>query len=518
MNVDWFENIISWACNLEYSDIPLNVVEEAKNQILSTLSAAIYGSYSDDANQISNFFGYDKPNILELIERSPKSAACLLSSWSMVYDFDDVMLGGHTGHSSVIVPLVLSIHSGTFTSQDIITAQVVANEISARFNIACALGQTRGQMASQLHLIGSAVARAKLEGFNVNEFKRSIVFALSSPTKQFLPAFLGSDAKYFCASLALREGWESCDFAKTTLKASLETLFGLGGFFKSSAQSYDKEILNNIGSEWFTLTNSYKTSPACGYISSTIDCVNDILLKNVINPSDIQEVVVDANIFTLGVERLSNHYFKSESYKAVSTLTFSPSFIVASMLTYGKFSVANLGDEMVDNSKLWDLKKKIKFTHNKSYSNLVLSSGIPVGLVLSRASFFNVYGFVSKLCSLVFLKSDSYSPFKESVFLIWKCFFSAPAKANNLHLLKKKLPSSVSVKTKDGNIFDAERIIPTGFAGQYSWSEKRELMICKYRDCLSPLGNQEFINQHILILDNFQSCDKKDLNLLFNFN
>lgn len=517
MNAQWLENIALWACQLEFKDIPSDVVEEAKNQIMSTLSAAIFGCQSEDSNAISTFFGFDNPNVLDVIKSCPKTAACLLSSWSMVYDFDDVMLGGHTGHSSVIVPLVLAIHSGKHSTQDIITAQVVANEIAARFNIACALGQTRGQMASQLHLISSAVARAKFQGLNASELKRSIIFSLSSPSKQFLPAFLGSDAKYFCASLALREGWEACDFSKTDLSVSLDTLFGSGGFFESSAQSYDKELIDNIGVEWFTLTNSYKVFPACGYISSTIDCVEDILRDHAIVVDDVAGIHIDTNIFTLGVERLSANYLAKNEKKPISTLTFSPSFIVASMFVYGEFTVNNLHRNRVDNPQLWDLRKKITLSHNRAYSSTVLSSGIPVGLVLSRAPFMKIYSFVMKLCKLVFKGSGVYSPLKESLLLLWKGFFSRAESVDGLHLLKKKLPSSVSVKMNNGHVYRAERVVPTGFSGQYSWLEKRELMKEKYRACLMSVVKKEIINEHVNILDDFQSSNMESVHLLLTF-
>src|ERR1700682_4946029 len=53
-------------------------------------------------------------------------AALLMASWSMVLDFDDVMLGGHTGHSSVLVPLAVG-SAGGVSGAELILAQIVAN-------------------------------------------------------------------------------------------------------------------------------------------------------------------------------------------------------------------------------------------------------------------------------------------------------------------------------------------------------------------------------------------------------
>src|SRR5207237_7914279 len=101
-------------------------------------------------------------------------------SWSTVLDFDDVMLGGHTGHSSVLVPLAIGSTGGR-SGAELILAQIVANEVAARINMVCAVGSTRSQMATHLHLVGAAAARAKLERLDEDSFTAALGFALSYP-------------------------------------------------------------------------------------------------------------------------------------------------------------------------------------------------------------------------------------------------------------------------------------------------------------------------------------------------
>ena len=88
-------------------------------------------------------------------------------------------------------------------------AQIVANEIAARINMVCAVGSTRGQMATHLHLIAAAAARARLEGLDETQFAAALAFALSYPGQALYPAFLGSDAKVLCAALpTIRSSWD----------------------------------------------------------------------------------------------------------------------------------------------------------------------------------------------------------------------------------------------------------------------------------------------------------------------
>ncbi|PCK01099.1 MAG: hypothetical protein COA42_23470 [Alteromonadaceae bacterium] len=514
MNKAWLDNAVSWAADLKFEDIPTDVVEEAKNQIFSTLSAIQLGRQSEEGRKISLSFGLSgEDGIAEVLKRSPKEAASVMASWSMVHDFDDVMLGGHTGHSTVIVPLVLALSSGSGSAEEIITAQVTANEIAARINIACALGQTRGQMASHLHLVATAIARAKFLGMGREMLRKSIIFSLSSTGKQSLPAFLGSDAKFFCASTAIRSGWESCDIALSGLYPSDNILFGRAGFFETMVPYCRPELIDNIGSEWFTLTNSIKIYPSCGYISSTIDCVYMLMSKGGIDSADIDSVEIKTNIFNYGVEKLSQLYLKNSTVKSVSSLTFCPTYIVASTLVYGKFTVDNLRKDSVEDPAVWALMKKISLKYDAKHSAASLMTGVPVGIVLSNAPFTKAFGFISKLSGLVFSGESRLKLWFYRMLLFYSWWTSKKESFNDISELKKKLPSTVKITMNDGVIHVAEQSIPRGFLGNSDWLEKRRYLHEKYRSGMGSISSKERIESNIAIIDDFQH---RSIDSLFN--
>src|SRR6266566_4810844 len=80
-----------------------------------------------------------------------------LTALSMALDFDDYVSFGHTGHSGVLVPLLLAADTGA-SGPDQLLGQVVANEVEARLGGACLIGPQNGQLWSFIHAAGGAVA------------------------------------------------------------------------------------------------------------------------------------------------------------------------------------------------------------------------------------------------------------------------------------------------------------------------------------------------------------------------
>src|SRR5215211_5207891 len=90
-----------WASGLRLEECPARVREQAVNQVLSTLAALYSGWESDLGRPVEGAFPappHGRARVVPTGVPSPApQAAALMASWSMVLDYDDVMLGGHTG-------------------------------------------------------------------------------------------------------------------------------------------------------------------------------------------------------------------------------------------------------------------------------------------------------------------------------------------------------------------------------------------------------------------------------------
>src|ERR1700693_6234713 len=166
---DSLHRFARWASCINFADIPDPVIQAAKSQVFSTLGSVHAGYRSELGAPIVQAFGSVAGSGSHAmpagIATSPNHAAFLMAAWGIVLDFDDIMLGGHTGHSTALVPFAFG-EATQASGADLLLAQITANEITARVNLAVALGPARGQMASHVHLLGAAAARAKLEKLN----------------------------------------------------------------------------------------------------------------------------------------------------------------------------------------------------------------------------------------------------------------------------------------------------------------------------------------------------------------
>lgn len=504
---------LHWASQLQFEQLPQDVVESAKHQAMSMFAAILHGRHSEQGAMISRAHGAIHPAdgsslSLSSLITDPAKAVFLLSSWSMVHDFDDVMLGGHTGHSSVIVPYVLTLTRGG-DGRALLLAQVTANEIAARLNIACALGETRGQMASYLHLIAASIARAKYEGRDTDTMKRVLAFALAAPSKLSLPAFLGGDTKFFCAASAVRTGWEAVDCVDAGLRSNPETLTGSQGFLGTHATAAHSALFEDLGKRWYTKTNSFKAYPACGYITSSIDATLDILAQSEIDPDTIAEVRIEASMFTCGVERLSRAYLDG-ARSSLATLTFCPSFVIASTLVHGEFSPDNLHGSRLEDPRVWSLAARVRVCHSRRHTRAALFTGIPTGVMLNMAPWRQAGPFLRKFNRTVFGREARFRTAWRDADLALQWLATRRSGLPDFATLRKPLGSTVHVLTRDSRRFSASREIPSGFAGGSSPDQVHRMLRSKYLDAANVCGAQQ-AKHSLSLLERLESATADDL-------
>lgn len=456
-----------WASGLTLDQVPERVREQAVDQILSTLAAVYSGWDSDLGGPLESSFLQPAPGPARVLPTGARStvvhAATLMASWSMVLDFDDVMLGGHTGHSSVLVPLALG-SVGNHSGEELVLAQIAANEVAARINMVCAVGSTRGQMATHLHLLGAAAARAKLEGLDEESFAEVLAFALSYPAKALFPAFMGSDAKALCAAYPIRVGMEAVDAVRAGLAAARDPLDDPRGFFATLARVPVREFLGGLGERWHTSTNSYKLYPVCGYLCPAIDATLDLVRRHDVAPSEVVSVDVWASLFTAGMDAHSAPYLDGPRSR-ISTLTFSTPFTVASAILAREFSPAQLKRSWIEKPSVWALAARVKSRHDVGLTLQALEADIPIGAALRRVRRWQAAAFGWSIASLAFGRWGRW--FNPQA---WRLIAGLAAAAGdrsplNFETSTKPLGARVEIHLTGGRTLRQTVSIPHGFAG-----------------------------------------------------
>jgi 2-methylcitrate dehydratase PrpD len=476
------QRMARWACHLTLDNVPPRVQSQAVNQWLSTLAAIYTGYDSDLGPRIAAAFPSPGPGAARIIPTGesapPAHAAMLMAAWSMVLDFDDVMLGGHTGHSSVIVPLALARGR---SGGELLLAQIVANEIAARINMVCAVGSTRGQMATHLHLVAATAARARLEGLNETQFAEALAFALSYPGQALYPAFLGSDAKVLCAALPVRVGMEAVDAVRAGLRAPHDPLDDPCGFFAKATRLPVRDFLDGLGERWHTETNSYKLYPVCGYLCAAVDATLDLVRGHDLSPCGIAAVDVFASIFTVGMDAHSAPYLDGPG-SHVSTLTFSTPFVIASAILAHEFTPAQLKRDWIATPSIWALATRVRVRHDLTLTLDALTADIPIGAALRRIPRWKAALFALTLARTARLRN----PWHIVRLVAGLARAAGERRPLDFRLSTKPMGARVTMRLTDGRVVSRAVSIPRGFAG--SGDDVRALMRWKLA---AAAGNYE---------------------------
>lgn len=472
-------HLARWAVGLKLEQVPEPVREQAVNQVLSTVAAVYSGWDSDLGQPLAQAFRPPAPGSARILPTGatapPSHAAMVMACWSMVLDFDDVMLGGHTGHSSVLVPLALA-GGGGYGGADLLLAQIVANELAARINMVCAVGSTRGQMATHVHLLAAAAARCKLEGLDEATFDAALGFALSYPAQALFPAFLGSDAKALCAGWPIRMGMEAVDAVRAGMTAAEDVLDDPRGFFASAAQVPVREFLGGLGERWHTQTNSFKIYPVCGYLCSALDATLELMTRHDLSPDRIAAVTVWASIFTAGMDAHSAPYLNGPRSR-ISTLTFSTPFVVASALLAGEFGPAQLKRRWIENPRVWELAARVRSRHDVELTLEALTADIPIGAALRRTRRPQAAAFGWALAAKAFGRSGRWQRPLQALRLVAGLAGAAGERGPlDFEHATKPLAATVEIRLSDGSTVRHSVSIPRGFAGADGPGDVRRLM------------------------------------------
>jgi 2-methylcitrate dehydratase PrpD len=376
---DATRRLAGWVARTTFADIPARVVEEAKSQILSVLGAVHAGAATDAGRAIVATVGEwpGRPEATLIpsgVRSSVYNAVYANAALSMALDYDDYLFAGHTGHSAVLASLALAEKLGR-GGRDLLTAQIVANEVEGRVGASVLFGPQNGQLWTFIHLVGGAVSTAKLAGLDAATTRSAIGIALLQPPYGLWAGFFGSEAKALMASGPTTAGIQAADLAAHGLGGSPDIIEHPQGFVQAFAHAPLLGAYSGLGTTWLTETLCYKLYPGCAYLDTAIDCVLALARAERIDPARVTAIEIAAGPLTLGMEALSAGHVKGPASTPV-TLNFSLPYstavaLIDRELTPRQFTRARIGDPAV-----WALAAKVHVTFDEEFAARTRASSL----------------------------------------------------------------------------------------------------------------------------------------------
>lgn len=398
-----------WAVRLRYGDLPASVRRLGRAQLQSTMGAAIWtlshplgetiteaatetDAFATEASSSrterqpraspganENPAGHGVATFVASGPTAPTAAAAGHAALSMAMDFDDSVLGGHTGHSAAGVALAYGEATGA-NGREVLVASVAATEIAARFGAAAAVGPFRGQQTAYIHAVGAAVARGVLEGCAPETLADAIALALGQPPWPLEPAFLGSDAKVASAAEPIRTGCWAVAAARNGMAGNPQVVEGTDGFLSVFATYPLAAFFDGLGERWHTRTLSVKPYPGCAYVTAPIHAALAVR-DRLSTPAAIRRVDVSGSLFTSRVDALAGAYVAG-SDSPLAALSFSVPYNVAAALFDGVHSPRQLHPERTGDAERWALADRVTVHHDAKLTLAALESAVPLGAMV----------------------------------------------------------------------------------------------------------------------------------------
>lgn len=358
--------IAGWAADLALVDIPESVLELSRAQRRSVVAAMAASTNDGAARRVlagHETWAADGPIAIPGLARPVRvdDALYAASVLSIALDFDDYSCFAHTGHSAVLVPMLLAAETGSDGTEQLV-AQVIAHEVEARLGGACLLGPLNGQLWSFVHAAGAALAAGRLLGLDASRLAHALALALYQAPRPTIPGFMAPDSKLLTAAEPTLVGLRAARLATTGVTGPLDVLDHPHGFFDAFAYAPLPAVLGGLGTGWATRTLSIKRYPGCAYVDTTVDA----LLELGPPPADeIASITVDASVLSCEMDALSSAYGVDGPPTPV-TVNFSIPWNVAAAVLAGRLTPAETSEEWLreHHSELAALAQRVTLRHD----------------------------------------------------------------------------------------------------------------------------------------------------------
>jgi 2-methylcitrate dehydratase PrpD len=214
--------------------------------------------------------------------------------------------------------------------------------------------------------------------------------------------------------------------------------------------------MEGLGERWVTDTIAYKKYPGCAYIGTTMDALFAACAEGGVAAADVERVEVTANLLTVEMTNISAPHLQPGAPLSPIHINFSIPYSVAVGLAGGRLGSRELGRAFLDahDAEIRALAGRVELTHDWGMSRRVVEAfggGADLARLAPRDALKAIFGYLGMM------GGDKAHPI--GLGGIWR------ARRGEKPAGPIAFPARVTVTTRDGRKFSAERDIPEGAPG-----------------------------------------------------
>jgi 2-methylcitrate dehydratase len=387
MNKSISRTISEFAVNLQYKDLPQNVIHEVKRYLYDSVGCAFGGYHTKDVRIIRNIYhdmgGTDEATVIGFGDKIPAVNATLVNSLMIrALDFNDIYWKEDPSHPSDIIPAALSVAEMIGASmEEVITAIVLAYEFEQRLCEFAVPGiRERKWHHATLTQFVSPIVAGKILGLTVDQMVNAIGISgshnhtIGCPTAGKLTMMkntvdpMATQAGVFAALMAKRgytgteavfegkEGFMDCFLGYNAKEQKVEPQSMKGRDGVSEWKWNIDKLIGGLGESYKILECSMKAFPTEALTHTHLSATLKVVTKNNISYDQIETVTLTTLAQAYDI-LFDPHKYRPESRE---TADHSLPYCIAAALVDHKVTTQSFSDEKLKDPRIWEVIDRIK--------------------------------------------------------------------------------------------------------------------------------------------------------------
>lgn len=386
--MDPLDSLVSNIVETDYENLPSDVVEMAKKQILDSLAAIIAGSSASLSGELEGLVelvrdwgGKAESSILAFGGRVPAPEAAFVNGVLCTRrDYDDtftLLVRNHPSRSIIPVAMAVAERQGTINGKQLINAVVLGLDLECRIKLG--VGRDFDSPFGFTHnFLGATATAGKLLGLNKEKLKSALSIAFhqisgaqsgigtagSGATLKGINNGLAAKTGVISALLAVKGFSANSDFLDSDKKNNLYGIFYNGLYIPSL-------VIADLGKSFVNVQTSQKRFPCCHGQAAALEVTLSLIEKYKIHSRDVEKVqlyLCPADFLLLAdpIEKKQNPQNFIESQ-------FSLCWGVAGAIVYGEVGLKNFSNDALQDSRVREIARKVYSKQEVRFAGKILN-------------------------------------------------------------------------------------------------------------------------------------------------
>jgi 2-methylcitrate dehydratase PrpD len=357
--------------NTKYEDLPREVVEATKKEILDLLGVALGGASQPGATHVcalvKEWGGKEESSIIGSRQKVPApNAAQANATMAHALDFDDVHEAAvmHPGIASIPVAMAVGEAAGNLSGKELITSAALGVDMMCRLALATTPGKSPIELGwhltSLFGFMGAAATAARVMHLDEEKIVDAIGIGYHQCGGNGQCVKDGALTKRLGPGFAVKGGITAALMAKAGVTGAKNTFEGEWGFYRQYAHGdYSREILlADLGKRFEGVNVAIKPYPCCRGVHPAIDAALALISEENIRSKDIQEIVL--SVTDAHLKLLCSPLDAKRSPRSPVDAQFSIPWGVASAIVGMRVGLNDYTDSAIRNREVLEVTQKMQ--------------------------------------------------------------------------------------------------------------------------------------------------------------